>query len=334
MFKYTIRYLRREEFTNWDEFVETESSGTFFNTTKHLHPLCEIFNLSLEILACFDANDRLIGGVAHSVGKKYSMRYMYQLPLTPVCYPVIQLKKSRHANKVERNYHEIAGLIIDYLERRIKHIHFSFPPGIYDVRPYTFSGFHSKIHYSFITKLTNSEEIISRFDSDVKRRIKIGLDKEYKFEKTTEKEAIKRFYNLQNITFQRQGVRNAFNINTFTQYFNSLPENKCFNVYLISTKKSDISGAIVVYDEDTAYYLMAATNPDYFNTNLNHVLMKCIIEDLCQNSALMYFDLVGANTPTIAKYKSTLNFDLAPQFHVYKDIGFISKTLFKLKKYF
>ena len=56
----------------------------------------------------------------------------------------------------------------------------------------------------------------------------------------------------------------------------------------------------------TAYYWHAGADKDFLNTGLNQLLV------------LKSFDFVGADTESIARYKSTYNFPLVPMYSVSK----------------
>ena len=70
----------------------------------------------------------------------------------------------------------------------------------------------------------------------------------------------------------------------------------------------------------TTYYWHAGADKDFLNTGLNQLLILKILEKY-NVSDMKGFDFVGADTESIARYKSTFNLPLTSMYSVTKTRG-------------
>ena len=80
-----------------------------------------------------------------------------------------------------------------------------------------------------------------------------------------------------------------------------------------------------------AYYWQAGASKEYLPTGLNQLLVQRVIEHYT-SEGYKKFDFVGADTDTIARYKSTFNFPLVPMYSVSKSRG-MTKFGLMIKKF-
>ena len=107
--------------------------------------------------------------------------------------------------------------------------------------------------------------------------------------------------------------------------------NKC-RLYFANTKSKQIlCGALIVWDNKKAYYLLAASDPDV-KLGDNYLLLWNIIEDMSRKFTTM--DLVGANIPNIIKFKREFATKLVPYYIVEKYSSFSIKILHMLYRKF
>ena len=326
---YVFRYLDSEEFTLWDDFNKECENGTIFQSTSHLKCFAQALNLNFTVLAIFNNDNFIVAGMAFLYNTKLGIKYIYNPALTPFYSPVFKASVKKYLSKSESYNMSMITLIIEELSKEYKILNFALPVNQPDIRPYKWLGFHHEVMYTYKIKFEKNLSNID-YESDIKRRIKNAQELNFEIKSGVEKKQIDDYYLLQKKTDKRQNISFVFNPEQFENYINEMSKTGSAIIYIIYNDNLPVSGVVVLIEQETAYYLLAATDSDYFSTGLNQTLFDHIVKDLYKKG-ILYYDLVGANTPTIARFKSTYNFPLVPYYVVSKNIGMIPDLLMKLK---
>jgi lipid II:glycine glycyltransferase (peptidoglycan interpeptide bridge formation enzyme) len=225
-------------------------------------------------------------------------------------------RNTTNNKKAENQRFKVAHKIVQFLCDTYSFVPSAFNPGYIDIRPFTWDGFSANVLYTYSGSISNSKKVIDNFDTDIKRRIKKAKAKEYQIKTGLAEDQIIDFYRLQEITYKRQNHVFYLSQDKFTRFLKNLG-GEIFDIYSLYSDSKPVFSQIIVKDGNTAYYWLAAGNPEYYNTGFNQLLFEYMIDDLSKNGFIK-FDFLGANTGTISKYKSTYNFSLVPYYSVNK----------------
>ena len=328
--KHLLRYLKDDEFALWDNFINECESGLVFHGTKHLESLAIALKLKFSILGVFDADQQLLAGMAFVHNTRFGISNIYLPPITPFYSPIIKPPNKKYLSKIESYKHALVNSIVEELSKKYKIINLTLPPDEIDIRPYKWMGFETEVLYTYCTTLNEQTSIATDYDPDIKRRIKNAQTLKFEISQGTSKEFIDNFFELQLKSYHRQSFSFAFNSSQFEKYLSGMGLEGKAMIYLVSQNNVPVSGITILYDNIKAYYLLAGSDPDYLSTGLNQVLFDFVVQDI-QKKGIKIYDLVGANTPSISRYKSTYNFPLVPYYHVFKIFGLKAKLLMKIK---
>jgi len=83
-----------------------------------------------------------------------------------------------------------------------------------------------------------------------------------------------------------------------------------------------LTGLIVLYSNDAAYYWEGGSRATYDDVSVNSLLHWAIIRDIVDDAALESvdrYDLVGANTRRLCRYKAKFSPSLVPYYIVESD---------------
>ncbi len=130
-------------------------------------------------------------------------------------------------------------------------------------------------------------------------------------------------------SFQRQNFQQkSNNRNNFVEMVQKLVKENVAQVYTIDHEGKSVASIIMIQDlvKKAAYYWMAGADKEYLSTGLNQLLMIQVIQKY-QKADFESFDLVGADTESIARYKSTFNFPLIPIYSASKERGLVQAGL-------
>lgn len=315
-----IRYLESHEYDLWDQFVDQCDFGTIFHKSQWLNPISKWQNLNFSIVGCYKGN-QLTGGMAFTWKKKFGRIPIIQLPVkTPVFGPVISYSDTKYLSKIESQIHTVTKDLINFLLKDYQLFYAQFPPAFIDIRPYNWEGFDSDVHYTYSIKFHSEIDLEAGFNPDIKRRIKKAYTLKYQLHENATEEYIAYAWDLEQKSFDRQGFKMQYTAKeSFVSFILDLVQKKSGEVFTIMHEEKPVASVIMILDQatGTAYYWHAGADKDFLNTGLNQLLVLKIMEKY-KVSDLKSFDFVGADTESIARYKSTFNFPLVPMYSVSK----------------
>ncbi|MEZ5071185.1 MAG: GNAT family N-acetyltransferase [Bacteroidales bacterium] len=318
-----IRYLNPEEHELWDAFVDQCPYGTIFHKTGWLLPVARFQSLSFRIAACI-RDGEILGGMAFTWKKKFGRIPVLQMPVkTPFFSPVIAPSQSKYLSKTESQLFEVAEALGDFLTNEYQWVQATFPTAFQDVRPFLWAGFNGKIHYTYRTVLSGTDDPLPDYDTPVRNKIKKGLRTEFEFRTGATRKDIGDAWELEQKSFRRQQFEMRYaDKEEFTDFVESLIGSGAADMFSIVYQGQLVASRILVLDRPkrTAYDWTAGAHEDHLSTGLNQVLMYSIHKHLLE-SEFQVFDFVGAGTKSIAKYKSTFNFPLAASYSISKARG-------------
>lgn len=181
--KIEVRELKKEEYKIWDELVERSSHGTIFHSSNWLTTCSELLNKKLKIYGCFKGN-QLVGGCSLYV---YKLKRFFKIAsstieMTPYGGVVVAQSPSTKVREQEQTYSNIIKSLCNAFDNEhFDYIQITNSPDFIDVRPFTWNGWDSKIHYAYYLILNEFEKRLSR---DLKRNIKKAIKNEISIEKS------------------------------------------------------------------------------------------------------------------------------------------------------
>jgi hypothetical protein len=332
--KIEIRYLETGEYEQWDHFVDESEFGTIFQKSIWLKPLAEFQHLSFSIAACFKGG-KMIGGMAFTWKKKFGLLPIIQIPLkTPFFGPVFVSSNTKYRSRIESQLHTVMVAFNDFILSRYQHFPVSFPPAICDIRPYSWNGFETGVRYTYVSELNPDIQLQEDFDSDIRRRIKKAGELEHEVSIDNSDKYITHAWDLEQQSFRRHHFQQSgFSKQEFLSFIKTLSGEGSSMVFSMIHDGAPIASVVTVHEKTRgiAYYWQAGANKEYLSTGLNQLLIQRVIEHYT-SEGYKKFDLLGADTDTIARYKSTFNFPLVPMYSVSKSRG-ISKFGLMIKKF-
>jgi lipid II:glycine glycyltransferase (peptidoglycan interpeptide bridge formation enzyme) len=329
MANYSLKKLDEDNYSVWDEFVSNLEFGTIFHQTKWLKKVYSGKGVDFEVVVVYDDKGQLVAGFAFGYKSIYSQRALATAPVTPYFSPLIKPKKTNSRIKQESYYNTITELIIEYLESKLSYIKITFPPEIIDIRPWDWSNYTNKVLYTYKSELKVIDDVINKFDSDIKRRAKKAKELDYILSTDTSEMQIHDFYELLQKTYKKQQHKFTLSEGVFKGIVSSIFKEESAKIYTVYYERKPVSSCLIIFDTNIAYYWLAGSDPDYLKMGFNQLLFVEMMADL-SNMGKEYFDFIGANTSTIARYKGTFNMDLVPYHQVEKVSGLL-KPYFKAK---
>lgn len=292
-----VKILSKTEWRNWDKLVKDSPQGTLFHSSIWLEMMEELLESEIRIYGCF-SGENLVGGCPVLIRKKGPFKKTRIPPLTPFLGILTEPTKSFRISAIESLNKKIIDSIINTLQKDFIYVKLANHSSLTDIRPFIWAKWKPQVKYTFITDLTDINALWKTIDQGAKYEVnkarKNGIEISVGWN-------ISHFYDLFNSTYFHQGLNLPFSKEFLLNSINYLLGKKVCKIYFaVDSNKRPIACAQVVWDSKRAYYLNAASDPSV-KSSAPSLLLWSIFEDL--SGTFSEIDLVGANIPTIAKFK-------------------------------
>jgi hypothetical protein len=188
-----------------------------------------------------------------------------------------------------------------------------------DPRPFAWSGLDVDPTFTYVIDLDSRspDGVLADCSSSLRREIRSGADLDVEIE-IEGQAAAGRIYEDVVSHFASQGESHPFSRAYFDDLLAALDE-QC-RIYVARTPAGEYLGGIVVlYSTDLATFWHGGVRAEYESISVNSLLHWRIIRDVLEDDALAEisgYDLFGANTRRLCRYKSKFSGDLVPYFTV------------------
>lgn len=236
--------------------------------------------------------------------------------LGPILMPTSP--KRRKQEKVNREFTNGVLDVLDVDSSRTL-LRMICDPEYTDPRPYRWAGL--SVEPSFTYRLAiddrSPEELLKSFSQSLRREIRSGNDLDIDIE-ATGVEGGETVFRETEARYAEQTQHFGVTWPYARDVIESLDE-RC-RVYVARDPDGEYLGGIIsLFSNDAAYYWLGGTRSNYENVSVNSLLHWKIIRDVAEDPPLdsvHEYDLVGANTERLCRYKSKFGADLVPYYVV------------------
>lgn len=296
---------------SWDEYVARSPHSTPFHQWAGLRLLAEFNDATLHPLIGYKGQ-QVIGILPVFEEQRGPLTFVESPPkgtevyyLGPALTNVGQLKQ----RKYERRNREFIEQCLEWIDDRIgpDHSHIRTVDRYTDHRPFKASGYQVSPYYTYVVDLTTDwDELVMEFSRDARSNIQNTDEPVYEITVGGVREATE--------IIQRVDERHAaqdldYRINdTYIEWLcGQFPDGQV-KPYVCVTDDGIAGGIITLEYGDTIYRWQGGTKPDV-EFPVNDLLDAYIMQDAMERG-LERYDLVGANTPRLSRYKSKFGAEL------------------------
>lgn len=309
-----VRELTENEYSSWNDLVETSHEGTIFDLTDWLTVCSNNLSKKLIIYGCFE-NDELVGGLSlFSFKYKGFQIYSSTCDMTPYGGIIFKNKETTKVRENEKYKNDIINSIQEkILNKKYDSISLTNSPSFLDIRPFIWNGWGSQVRYTYCFKLD------SDIDSTISRNVRRSLKKAQKNNISIETEnSVSIFYRLFKMTYDKQNLKPPVSKEFISDLLDVIYSKKLGEMWVAKTEDGDVASAeIITYDNKRAYRWAAASDPSFKNTEATTFLLYSIFCDLFKRG-YNEINLMAANTPHLTKFISSFNPTLVPYYSVEK----------------
>lgn len=250
------------------EFSEKEKTISIFSKGWWMDVICKE-NWDVIII---EENNEIIGALPYYFKEHNGTKEIRKAVLTQnngvwIKYP----ENLKYYTKLSYEK-KIMNLIIDKIESlNISKYQQYFHYSITNWLPFYWRGYSQTSRYTYVIEdTTNLETIYNSFNSNVRK----NLRKAEKVLKVKENMNINTFYELNRMTFERQGTSIPYSLELLKRLHSECSRRKVNKIYYCVDKNCEIHSAIYfVWDDESVYYLMSGSDPIKRNSQSQTLLI-------------------------------------------------------------
>jgi hypothetical protein len=312
--------IERLDFTEWESALPDDGFEVFHTPAAlgvlERHSAGDLFLLGgyrgEQLVAMAPLFVRRVGGIRIISSPPPAMSVPQ---LGPIVMPTSP--KRRKQEKVNREFTEgvLDALGVDSartLLRMVCNTEYTDP------RPYRWADLSVEPSFTYRLSIDDSpDELLQSFSRSLRREIQSGEESDLTIE-TAGVEGGEHVFQATEQRYAEQSEHFGVTWPYVRDLITSLDE-RC-RVYVARDPDGEyLGGIIALFSNDAAYYWLGGTRSTYDDVSVNSLLHWRIIRDVAENppvDSVSEYDLVGANTEHLCRYKSKFGADLAPYYVV------------------
>lgn len=323
-----VRELLPSEYKEWDLLVEKAQPGTLFHTSEWLEICRDVLSKDLRIYGCF-RNGELVGGCPLFVKNIKGVLKVASSTCKMTSYsgPLLKESASSRANKRIQETHEILNPLREFFcKQGFDSIHLTFAPGFEDIRPFTWNGWDSAVHYTHYLSL--KENIDGNLSGGRQMELKTATGAGLKTRVSNDPET---YYRLLSLAYEKKNLEPPLPGGFYDRVFKLIQKKSAGYMFVSETPEGEaVAAHINLYGKKCAVIWTSALNPDFDRLGSNALLYYNEFLDL-RSRNFEYMNLMAANIPVFVDFIMGFSPELIPYYSVTLESKKYSaaKTLYK-----
>ncbi|NOX63308.1 MAG: GNAT family N-acetyltransferase [Chloroflexi bacterium] len=259
-----------------------------------------------------EENGRVIARLPYAIQRHRGLTLLTMPLLTPHLGPWLAPLPGKYATRLSRE-HQLLDALIDRLPP-FDLFQQSFHPHITNWLPFYWRGFRQTTRYTYIIPdLGDLDRVWDGFRSNIKR----AIHKAKKQVAVRSDLGLETFWRLNRLTFQRQGMEPPYNLDYLIRIDEACGQRNQRRMFFAEDARGRIHAALyLVWDHQTAYYLMGGNDPELQNSGAPSLLMWEAIQFAATTSKR--FDFEGSMIPGVERFFRGFGARQTPYFRVTK----------------
>jgi len=277
------------------QFCQTEPSIPIFSKDWWLDAVCGKDNWNVVIV---EKGDKIVATMPYYIRTKIGRKLMVQPLLTQTLGPWIRPSQAKYAKQLA----EQKDLMFALIEQLPKYDYFAqnFHYSITNWLPFYWKGFQQTTRYTYVIDDLTDMDLVwkgtqENIRTDIRKarnrfniRVKINLD-------------IEKFLAINELTFKRQGMTLPYSSKLVKHLDEACQFNNARIMFFAEDEKGQIHAAIyIVWDNNSAYYLMGGGHPELRNSGATSLLMWEAIQ--FATTVTKKFDFEGSMIESVERF--------------------------------
>ena len=310
-----LKILEKNELKEWDKIVRESPYGTIFHTSEWMEILEKTFKVE-ELQLGIYKNNELIGVFPAFLQRKGIFKLITS-PLreaaTPYGGPIIK-----------EDLLKAVTLEFDKFTKSIGYIDVTFSPKM-DLNGGILRNYNYEERFTYILNLDQEiDDIWKNLNKKCRNAIRKAEKSNVTIIEGDKKEYLEEYYKMVKDTYKKSNIKPPISMKYYQMVFDVLYPKKQLKVLFAEYDGELMAGAIFPYFDNRIYYWDGASYQEYNKVAPNNLIQWHLIEWAVENGFKVY-DTIGANIPSIAKFKASFGGDMVKYFYVYKFNSMLAK---------
>lgn len=279
-------------------------------------------------VAIIERGGQIVGSLPYAIKSKYSFTVLTQPQLTQTLGPWLRESTAKYANKLGWQKDVMQELIakLPFFVHFAQNWHYSQTNWL----PFFWNGFRQTTKYTYVLSDLSNEDVLweglrENIRSDIRKastrvnlRVRDDVD-------------VKTFLKLNRHVFARQGRKLPYPDSLVERLDNACLEREARKIFIAEDKRGRMhAGAYIIWDENSAYYLMGGSDPALRNSGAGSL---CLWEAIkFASKVTRRFDFEGSMLESVERYFRAFGAQQMPYFRVYKTPSKVLQCFFLLKE--
>lgn len=232
--------------------------------------------------------------------------------MTDYCGPLIKESASSKASKQVQEIHEVLSPLREFLcKQGFDKIHLVFSPGLGDIRPFTWNGWSSEVHYTHHLNL--KDNIANNLSRKIRRELKTAEETGLKTRVWNDFET---YYRLLSLVYEKQDLELPVPKQFFERVFNLVKEKDIGYMFVTETPEGEaVAAHLNLYGKKCTVTWSSALNPEFNRTGANALLYHNEFLDL-KSRNFEYMNVMAGNIQRFADFIVGFSPELVPYYSV------------------
>jgi hypothetical protein len=293
----------------WDDLVATFEGGTIFHTLAWMRVIEKLYRAERLPFGIFDGSDLI--GVLPLFRTRRGPLTVLASPLGGVGYGGPLAGKSHYRAVIEQLDSLLKRCGADYLEFRSLE---RLAPATLADRQYTVQELQT-----YVLSLDQSpQEMWANLKGECRTAIRKAWKANVDIVEATDKDFLDVYYEMAEDTYSKANRPPPLSLQDYSAVWNVLRPYDRIRVLLARHEGQVVAGGIFLHFSNKVYYWDGASFRVYYRLNANNLLQWALIEWGANNS-LTEYDFMGANIPSITRFKKSFGGELRTYTYAYKD---------------
>lgn len=260
--------------------------------------------------------------------KRFGLPYIGMPKFSPYQGPFINYPEQQKRSRRIAFEKEVTTYLIDHLPK-FAYFNQRFNPEVTNWLPFYWKDFEQTTRYTYV--LPDISDPAQLWDS-LQSRLRRAIRKAKNRHKLSVKESVnpEEFHRLHEMTYRRQEKEVPCSLAFFSKLYSTAKELDRGEILLAYDQSGDVhAGVFIVWDKNTAYYLMGGADPSLRNSGASSLLLWEAINR--QSGTRKAFDFEGSMIESIEKIFRSFGAEQTPYFRIRKTSGVLSPLKLLIK---
>ena len=258
--------------------------------------------------------EEINASMPYFVRKIFGLTEITLPPLTQNMGPWIRSSESKYAKKLGREK-DLMGELIAQLPKYDKFVQ-GWHPSMQNWLPFYWAGFSQTTRYTYVLDdLSNMDKVWAGFQANIRTDIRKASNKHGLT--VRDDVPIQRFLDLNRATFARQGMELPYSSKFAMNVGNEALKRHQGKIFVAEDDEGQLhAGVFIVWDNQSAYYLMSGGDPKLRNSGATSFLMWHAIQ--FASTVTKKFDFEGSMIEPVERFCRAFGAIQTPYFIVTK----------------